>query len=109
MERGKIMRMERLSATMARSTVKKFHRYAELHDMDLCMVAKIAVTEYSKVVPPSNELETREMDRERIFVSMPDTAMRLLELWAENTGIPKQKLLEWAIKKLTEKKEEEQK
>lgn len=37
---------------------------------------------------------------------MPDTAMRLLELWSENTGIAKTKLMEWAIRKLAEEQNE---
>ena len=49
---------------------------------------------------------------ERVFISMPDIAMRLLELWSANTGISKAKLMEWAIRKLAEKlddKSEEEK
>ena len=48
--------------------------------------------------------------QDRIFISMPDTAMRLLELWSSVTGIAKTKLMEWAIRKLAEeqnKSEEE--
>ena len=41
-----------------------------------------------------------------MFVSMPDTAMRLLELWSENAGISKAKLMEWAIRKLVEEDNE---
>lgn len=94
-------RMERLATSMPHSTVKAFRRYALLHDVDLCVAAKTAVTDYCRMTPPPQELMDRGTEmHERMFVSMPDTAMRLLELWSENTGIQKQQLLEWAIRKL---------
>lgn len=97
------MRMERLHATMPHSTVKKFRRYAQIHDIDLCVVAKMAVTEYCRMTPPQEELMDRSVEKkDSMFISMPDTAMRLLELWAANTGITKVKLMEWAIRKLAE-------
>lgn len=109
-ERGnKDMRMERLSVTMPHSTVKAFRRFAQIHDLDLCIVAKKAVTEYCKQTPSAHELEkNKDEEQKRIFISMPDTAMRLLELWSTNTGIPKPRLIEWAIKKLTENQMEEE-
>ena len=96
------MRMERLPATIPHSTAKAFRRYAQIHDIDLCVVAKIAVTEYCKMTPPAQELMERSDGQERVFISMPDTAMRLLELWSANTGIAKTKLMEWAIRKLAD-------
>lgn len=102
-ERGKKkMRMERLAVTMPRSTAKAFRRYAQIHDMDLCMAAKEAVTENCRQAPGPQDLMDRTEEPERMFISMPNTAMRLLELWSENTGISKTKLMEWAIRKLTE-------
>lgn len=106
------MRMERLAVTMPCSTAKLFRRYAQIHDIDLCVAAKTAVTEYCRQTPPMQELSNQGGLQERVFISMPDTAMRLLELWSENTGIPKAKLMEWAIRKLAgdkENKEEEKK
>lgn len=103
------MRMERLPVTMPHSTVKAFRQYAQIHDVDQYTVAKKAVTEYCKCTPPEQELKKgRAKDCERIFISMPDTAMRLLELWSENTGISKTKLIEWAIRKVTESEIEEE-
>lgn len=97
------MRMERLAATMPHSTVKAFRRYAQVHDIDLCVVAKMAVTEYCRMTPSLHDLRDKGTEsQERIFISMPDTAMRLLELWSVNTGIAKTKLMEWAIRKLAE-------
>lgn len=95
--------MERLAISLSYSTAKKFRRFAQVHDIDQYMAAKTAVTQYCKETPPQNELEEETEDgKERIFISMPDTAMRLLELWAENTGIPRTKLMGWAIRKLVE-------
>lgn len=95
------MRMERLSAMMPHSTVKAFRRYSQIHDIDLCIVAKMAVTKYCRMAPSQDELmDKRTESQDHIFISMPDTAMRLLELWSENTGIAKTKLMEWAIRKL---------
>ena len=94
------MRMERLTATMPHSTAKLFRRYAQLHDVDQCVVAKKAVTDFCRMAPPTDELMEHGDGEERLFISMPDTAMRLLELWSENTGISKTKLMEWAIRKL---------
>lgn len=103
------MRMERLAATMPHSTIKAFRRYAQTHDLDLCVVAKIAVTEYCTQAPSSQELAKKGTEEQhRLFISMPDTAMRLLELWSANTGIPKTKLIEWAIRKLTENQSKEE-
>lgn len=101
------MRMERLAVPMPHSTAKAFRRYAQVHDIDLCITAKIAVTKYCKQIPSANDLLDRDIESERLFISMPDTAMRLLELWSDNTGIPKTQLMEWAIRKLAENKEEE--
>ena len=100
------MRMERLPVTMPHSTVKLFRRYAQIHDIDLCVVAKMAVTKYCRRTPHSQDLMERTEKQERIFISMPDTAMRLLELWSENTGIANTKLMEWAIRKLAEEQNE---
>lgn len=101
------MRMERVPVTMPCSTAKAFRHYAQIHDADLCMVAKTAVTEYCKLVPSEQELKkAKETEEERMFISLPDTAMRLLELWSANTGISKQKLMEWAICKLVETEED---
>lgn len=106
------MRMERLAVTMPHSTVKAFRRYGQIHDVDLCVVAKKAISEYCKKTPSSQELMQERIveEKERIFISLPDIAMRALELWSENTGIAKTKLIEWAIRKLTENqiKEEDQ-
>lgn len=103
------MRMERLAATMPHSTVKAFRRYAQIHDLDLCVVAKAAVTKYCVKTPPDQELMEKGTEQhQRIFISMPDTAMRLLELWSANTGISKTKLIEWAIRKLTKTQMEEE-
>lgn len=102
------MRMERIAVTMPYSTTKLFRRYAQVHDVDLCVAAKTAVTEYCRVTPPQQELMDRTGDgQERVFISMPDTAMRLLELWSVNTGIAKTKLMEWAIRKLAEEQNKE--
>lgn len=102
------MRMERLAVTMPHSTVKAFRRYAQIYDLDLYVVAKTAVTKYCVQTPPPQEIEKRRTEeQERIFISMPDTAMRLLELWSANTGISKTKLIEWAIRKLTKSQEED--
>lgn len=101
--------MERLAATMPHSTVKAFRRYAQIHDLDLCVVAKTAVTKYCVQTPPPQELTKKSTEEQnRIFISMPDTAMRLLELWSANTGISKTKLIEWAIRKLTTTQMEEE-
>ena len=101
------MRMERLAANMPHSTIKAFRRYAQVHDIDLCVAAKTAVTEYCRQTPCYHELmDKKSGTRERIFISMPDTAMRCLELWSANTGISKQELMEWAIRKMVEKQNE---
>lgn len=101
------MRMERLAVTMPHSTVKAFRRYSQIHDMDLCLIAKMAVTEYCRMTPSMRDIEARRVEnQERVFISMPSTAMRLLEFWSENTGISKTKLMEWAIRKMTEQKKE---
>lgn len=103
------MRMERLAATMPHSTVKAFRRYAQVHDLELCTVAKKAVTDYCKQVPSQQELMAKGMgEQERVFISMPDTAMRLLEFWSANTGISKTKLIEWAIRQLSESQNKEE-
>lgn len=47
--------------------------------------------------------------QERIFISIPDIAMRTLELWSKNNGIAKTKLMEWAIRQMVENQEEEKK
>ena len=110
--RGKNMRMERIAVTMPHSTAKAFRRLAQIHDTDLCVIAKMAVTDYCLKIPSQQELMDKEDERQdRIFISMPDTAMRCLQLWSANTGIPRTKLMEWAIRKLAEEqsKEEEQK
>ena len=106
MERGKKMRMERIAVPMPHSTAKAFRRYAQVHDVDLCVAAKKAVTEYCRMTPAVNDLIRRTDEQDRMFVSMPDTAMRLLELWSENAGISKAKLMEWAIRKLVEEDNE---
>ncbi len=106
------MRMERLAVPMPRSTIKAFRRYAQIHDVDLCVIAKTAVTTYCHQNPSSYELMEKEAEsHDRMFISMPDTAMRLLELWSETTGIAKTKLIEWAIRKQTEEqsRQEEEK
>lgn len=88
---------------MPRSTIKAFRRYAQVHDIDLCVAAKMAVTKYCRNTPHKNDLMGKGAgQRDRIFISMPDTAMRLLELWSANTGIPKTELMEWAIRKLVD-------
>lgn len=103
MKGAKNMRMERLVVGMPRSTAKAFRRCAQVHDVDLCMVAKQAVSDYCRTVPSKDELIDSSDAEERVFISMPDIAMRALELWSENTGIPKAKLMEWAIRRLAEK------
>lgn len=103
------MRMERLAATMPHSTVKAFRRYAQVHDVDLCVAAKTAVTEYCRGTPSQRDLMDRNTGaQERIFISMPDTAMRLLEMWSANTGISKTKLMEWAIRQMAKEQNENQ-
>lgn len=106
------MRMERLVVTMRHSTAKAFRRYAQIHDVDLYMVAKMAVTEYCRMTPSPQELmggaNDDEHNRERVFISMPDTAMRLLELWSLVTGITKAKLMEWAVKQLVNEQNKEE-
>lgn len=95
-------RMERLAVNMPHSTAKQFRRYAQIHDIDLCVAAKKAVTDYCRHTPSIQDLAERGGRQERVFISLPDTAMRLLELWSANTGIAKTKLMEWAIRKLAE-------
>lgn len=92
---------------MPHSTIKGFRRYAQVHDIDLCIAAKEAVTKYCRQTPSHHELMDKKLvTRDRMFISMPDTAMRCLELWSANTGISKQELMEWAIRKMTEKQNE---
>lgn len=105
------MRKERIAVTMPHSTAKAFRRYGQIHDIDLCVAAKTAVTEYCRQTPPQRELMVHRPVRqrmERVFISMPDTAMRLLELWSKDSGIPRQELMEWAIRKLASDDEEEE-
>ncbi len=102
------MRMERLAVMMPHSTVKAFRRYSQIHDIDLCVTAKIAVTKYCHIRPSEDELNDKSTGQERIFISMPDTAMRLLELWSENTGITKPKLMEWALRRLAQDQNKEE-
>lgn len=103
------MRMERIAVAMPHSTAKAFRRYAQVHDLDLCIVAKEAVTEMCRTSPAPSEVARMPAGMtDRVFVSIPDTAMRLLELWSDNTGIPKARLMEWSIRKFTEKKEEDE-
>lgn len=100
------MRMERIPVPMSHSTAKAFRRYAQIHDVDLCVAAKKAVTENCRTMPAARELISKGDEQERIFISLPDTAMRLLELWSESAGIPKAKMMEWAIRKLVQKDSE---
>lgn len=93
---------------MPHSTAKQFRRYAQIHDVDQCVIAKTAVTEYCKRTPSMRDLSERTEKQERVFISLPDTAMRLLELWSSNTGISKTKLMEWAVRKLTEENKEQE-
>ncbi len=94
---------------MPHSTDRLFKRYSQVHDVDLCVVAKKAVTEYCRITPPQQELMDRHTgNQKRVFISLPDTAMRLLEFWSESTGIPKTRLLEWAIRKLAEDQNKDQ-
>lgn len=108
------MRMERLAVMMPRSTARVFRRYSQIHDVDLCVTAKTAVTRYCRMVPSRDELMDNRLveNEERVFISLPDTAMRLLEFWSKDTGIQKQKLMEWAIRQLaneqSDQEEEEQ-
>ena len=102
--------MERLAVTMPHSTAKAFRRYAQIHDIDLCIAAKIAVTNYCLKTPQEHELMDKHIGKqERIFISIPDIAMRTLELWSKNNGIAKTKLMEWAIRQMVENQEEEKK
>lgn len=95
---------------MPRSTAKAFRRYGQIHDLDLCVVAKMAVTKSCRRTPSLQDLmDNRVEDQERIFISMPDIAMRCLELWSANTGIAKTKLMEWAIRNLADSNLEEEK
>lgn len=96
------MRMERLAVTMPHSTTKLLRQYAQLHDVDQCVIAKKAVTDFCRITPSQQELLDHGGGQERIFISLPDTAMRLLEFWSASTGIAKTKLMEWAIRKLAE-------
>ena len=97
------MRMERLPVPLSYPAAKAFRRYAQINDVDQCTVAKTAVTRYCRETPPMGELAEEDgKEKERVFISLPDTAMRLLELWSGNTGIPRAKLLAWAIRKLME-------
>lgn len=101
------MRMERIAVTMPHSTTKLLRRYSQIHDVDLCVAAKEAVTKFCRQAPPPQELMRHNTGQERMFISLPDTAMRLLELWSVNTGIAKTKLMEWAIRKLAEEQNKE--
>lgn len=100
--------MERIAVTMPHSTAKQFRRYAQIHDVDQCVIAKTAITDYCRCTPPGQELAERTERQERVFISLPDTAMRLLELWSANTGISKTKLVEWAVRKLAENENQEE-
>lgn len=87
---------------MPHSTKKLLYQYAQLYDVDQCVVAKKAVTDFCRINPSPHELLDHGGGQERVFISLPDTAMRLLEFWSINTGIAKTKLMEWAIRKLAE-------
>lgn len=95
------MKMERLPVTMPSSTAKAFRQYARAHDIDQCVVAKIAITDYCRETPAQEDLMQKGVgEQERVFINIPDTAMRLLEFWSEETGINKRKLMEWSIRRL---------
>lgn len=92
---------------MPHSTIKAFRRYAQVHDIELCVVAKKAVTEFCLMTPSPNDIMDKKAEpSDRMFISMPDTAMRCLDLWSANTGIAKPKLMEWAIRKLAKEQKE---
>lgn len=102
------MRMERIAVNMPHSTTRAFRRYAQIHDLDLYVVAKMAVTEQCRMSPSASDIIDRPEQMERMFISLPDTAMRLLEMWSSNTGIPKGPLMEWSIRTFVEKDKEEE-
>ena len=73
--------------------------FAKQHNIDYSLAVQRAITKMSECQPSEEEIPMARGDTACIPVSLSDTAIRLLELWSEQTDLSKSKLITYSIEK----------
>lgn len=100
------MNAKRLSITLPAQTKKTLKGYAKLNNVEPAIVVQDAITKMSKTSPAKTDI-TYAQGIDRMLITFSDTGLRLLELWAEQTGLTKSQLVSYALQKTIENEETE--
>lgn len=97
------MMTKRILATVPKDTKQHLMAFSKQHNIDHSFVVQQAITKMSDQHPTENDISYIRGETENVQVSLSDTAYRLLELWSEQTGLSKSKLIIYSLQNTIEK------
>lgn len=97
---------KRLLATIPVDTEKTLKSAARQHGIDHSLIIQQAITRMSKNHPSEKDIHYIRGDTVGVQVSLSDTAFRLLQMWSDQTGLSKSKLITYSLQKTIEERGE---
>lgn len=96
------MKSKRMLATIPVETKKTLMTFSRQHNIDHSLVVQQAITKMSEERPTEKDVSYVRGETDGVQISLSDTADRLLELWAEKTGLTKSKLIAYSLQNTIE-------
>lgn len=91
------MRTIRFLATIPKELSKELIIFARQQEVSASLVAQQAVTKNSNAKPLDREIDYVRGETEGVQLSFSETAYQLIELWSEQTGLAKSKLITYSL------------
>ena len=101
------MKAKRFLATLPKPVVEALKQFASENDLYLSVVVQRAITITASDKPTNNDIVYVRGETEGIQLTFSDTSYQLLELWKEQTGLSKSKLITYSLEKTIIKGEKE--
>ena len=91
------MKTKRFLATIPKELSKELDLFAKQQEASISLVAQQAVTRNSDARPLEEDIDYVRGETEGIQLSFSETAYQLIELWSEQTGLTKSKLVTYSL------------
>lgn len=100
------MKTKRFLATIPMQLSKELELFAKQQETSVSLVAQQAVTRNSDARPSNEDIHYVRGETEGIQLSFSETAYQLIELWSEQSGLSKSKLITYSLQQTILKGEE---
>lgn len=97
------MKVKRIMVTLPVKTEKNLRLFAKLHGIDYSLVIQQALTKMAGSMPEKADIDYKRGETQNIQVTLSDTAVKLLDMWREKTGLSKSILIIYSLQQTIEK------